>query len=132
MRLGLALPLVALLFLTTRSSLATSIITHENSTLFIDGDFDDNRLVDERPLSPSSASSTPDDVYPSLEDEKSVMDIGNRNLSVENLKTEPMYKKKNLTVGYLTAIKGELKDKQGLSVSGAISMALDEVSIFFL
>lgn len=32
-----------------------------------------------------------------------------------------------LTVGYLTAIKGELKDKQGLAISGAITIALDEV-----
>lgn len=33
-----------------------------------------------------------------------------------------------LTVGYLTAIKGDLKDKQGLAISGAITIALDEVS----
>lgn len=32
-----------------------------------------------------------------------------------------------LKVGYLTAIKGELKDKQGLAISGAITLALDEV-----
>lgn len=36
--------------------------------------------------------------------------------------------KTTLTVGYLTAIKGELKDKQGLAISGALTMALDEVS----
>lgn len=36
-------------------------------------------------------------------------------------------KKKVLTVGYLTAIKGELKDRQGLAVSGAVTMALNEV-----
>lgn len=44
------------------------------------------------------------------------------------------YKKTVLTVGYLTAIKGELKDKQGLAISGALKMALDEVchhSVFF-
>ncbi|XP_014210337.1 receptor-type guanylate cyclase gcy-12-like, partial [Copidosoma floridanum] len=34
----------------------------------------------------------------------------------------------NLTIGYLTAIKGELKDRQGLAISGAFSMALDEVN----
>ncbi|KAJ8681432.1 hypothetical protein QAD02_017219, partial [Eretmocerus hayati] len=34
----------------------------------------------------------------------------------------------NLTLGYLTAIKGELKDKQGLAISGAFSMALDEIN----
>lgn len=37
-------------------------------------------------------------------------------------------KKQNLTIGYLTAIKGGLKDRQGLAISGALSMALDEVS----
>lgn len=33
-----------------------------------------------------------------------------------------------LVVGYLTAIKGDLRDKQGLAVSGAMTMALDDVS----
>lgn len=33
-----------------------------------------------------------------------------------------------LNVGYLTAITGELKDKQGLAISGALTMALDEVN----
>lgn len=32
-----------------------------------------------------------------------------------------------LNVGYLTAITGELKDKQGLAISGALTLALDEV-----
>lgn len=41
------------------------------------------------------------------------------------------YKKTVLTVGYLTAIKGELKDKQGLAISGALTMALDEVFFYF-
>lgn len=36
---------------------------------------------------------------------------------------------KNLTIGYLTAIKGGLKDRQGLTISGALTMALDEVRI---
>lgn len=40
-------------------------------------------------------------------------------------------KPRNLTIGYLTAIKGGLKDRQGLAISGAISMALDEVCLFF-
>lgn len=39
-------------------------------------------------------------------------------------------KQQNLTIGYLTAIKGGLKDRQGLAISGAFSMALDEVSSF--
>lgn len=34
---------------------------------------------------------------------------------------------RNLTIGYLTAIKGGLKDRQGLAISGALTMALDEV-----
>lgn len=37
------------------------------------------------------------------------------------------YKKAVLTVGYLTAIHGEGKEKQGLAVSGAITLALSEV-----
>lgn len=43
------------------------------------------------------------------------------------------HKKTVLTVGYLTATKGELKDKQGLAISGALTMALDEVNkrLFF-
>lgn len=36
-----------------------------------------------------------------------------------------------LTVGYLTTTKGELKDKQGLAISGALTMALDEVGLSF-
>lgn len=39
----------------------------------------------------------------------------------------PQYKKTVLTVGYLTAIKGDLKDKQGLAISGALKMAIDQV-----
>lgn len=41
-------------------------------------------------------------------------------------------KQQNLTIGYLTAIKGGLKDRQGLAISGAFSMALDEVSLLSL
>ena len=37
----------------------------------------------------------------------------------------------NLTIGYLTAIKGVMKDRQGLAISGALSMALDEVFLLF-
>lgn len=36
--------------------------------------------------------------------------------------------KKNLTVGYLTATKGTIKNKQGLLVSGAMTLALHDVS----
>ncbi|XP_011170940.1 receptor-type guanylate cyclase Gyc76C [Solenopsis invicta] len=34
----------------------------------------------------------------------------------------------NLTIGYLTAVKGALKDRQGLAISGAMTIALDEVN----
>lgn len=37
----------------------------------------------------------------------------------------------NLTVGYLTALKGELIDRKGLAISGAVSIALKEVSSHF-
>lgn len=50
------------------------------------------------------------------------------NLKKEPGKTEPLQKKKELTVGYLTAAKGELKERQGLSISGALTLALEEVS----
>lgn len=36
--------------------------------------------------------------------------------------------KKSLTVGYLAALTGTLKDRQGLAVSGALSMALQQVN----
>lgn len=43
--------------------------------------------------------------------------------------TYGLYNKKTvLTVGYLTAAKGELKDRQGLAISGALTMALDEIN----
>lgn len=36
--------------------------------------------------------------------------------------------KTTLSVGYLTAIKGEVKERQGLAISGAITMALEEIN----
>ena len=45
------------------------------------------------------------------------------------------FKKTDLNVGYLTAIKGLLKDRQGLAISGAMTMALGKFSndeVFFL
>lgn len=41
-------------------------------------------------------------------------------------------KSTNLTIGYLTAIKGGMKDRQGLAISGALTMALDEVNLSFI
>ncbi|CAH2238716.1 jg17584 [Pararge aegeria aegeria] len=37
-------------------------------------------------------------------------------------------KKFNITIGYLPSIKGELRDRQGLAISGALSMALEDVN----
>ncbi|CAH2074148.1 unnamed protein product, partial [Iphiclides podalirius] len=37
-------------------------------------------------------------------------------------------KKYNVTIGYLPSIKGEHRDRQGLAISGALSMALEEVN----
>ncbi|XP_063620274.1 receptor-type guanylate cyclase Gyc76C-like isoform X1 [Cydia splendana] len=39
-----------------------------------------------------------------------------------------LHKKYNITIGYLPSIKGELRDRQGLAISGALSMALEEVN----
>lgn len=41
--------------------------------------------------------------------------------------TLAIQKKYNLTIGYLPSIKGEMRDRQGLAISGALSMALDDV-----
>lgn len=52
-----------------------------------------------------------------------------KNFGVRDLKTEQVNeKKKQLTVGYLTAVKGEMKDRQGRTASGAITMAIDEIN----
>ncbi|KAK3910945.1 Receptor-type guanylate cyclase Gyc76C [Frankliniella fusca] len=40
----------------------------------------------------------------------------------------PAPAKKNITIGYLTAVKGDLKDRQGLAVSGALTMAIEEIN----
>ncbi|XP_049867019.1 receptor-type guanylate cyclase Gyc76C-like [Pectinophora gossypiella] len=37
-------------------------------------------------------------------------------------------KKFNLTIGYLPSIKGEMRDRQGLAISGALSMALHDIN----
>ncbi|XP_069365373.1 receptor-type guanylate cyclase Gyc76C-like isoform X1 [Maniola hyperantus] len=37
-------------------------------------------------------------------------------------------KKFNITIGYLPSIKGELRDRQGLTISGALSMALEQIN----
>ncbi|KAK9751499.1 Receptor family ligand binding region [Popillia japonica] len=52
------------------------------------------------------------------------------NLTAGNLKSEKATNKmeNNLTVGYLTAVKGDLKERQGLTVSGALTMALEKIN----
>lgn len=50
-------------------------------------------------------------------------------LTARDLKTEDMNYTR-LTLGYLTAVRGDLKERQGLQISGAIKMALDEVSVY--
>jgi hypothetical protein len=38
------------------------------------------------------------------------------------------YQKTKITVGFLPAIKGDLKERQGLAISGAMTMALDDIN----
>ncbi|CAH0555548.1 unnamed protein product [Brassicogethes aeneus] len=70
---------------------------------------------------------------PTLESTTSAMELYTataepaKNLTSSNLKSENLGKK-NLTVGYLTAVKGSLTSRQGMLVSGAIQMALDKVN----
>ncbi|KAL4148686.1 hypothetical protein QTP88_002857 [Uroleucon formosanum] len=37
---------------------------------------------------------------------------------------------RNLTIGYLTAARGKLDNRQGLAISGALTLALKEASIY--
>ncbi|CAG9761048.1 unnamed protein product [Ceutorhynchus assimilis] len=55
-------------------------------------------------------------------------DVNRENLTVENLKKEPSSEKVKLVLGYLTAVKGDLKERQGIAISGAISMAIEEIN----
>ncbi|XP_030761809.1 receptor-type guanylate cyclase Gyc76C-like isoform X2 [Sitophilus oryzae] len=47
---------------------------------------------------------------------------------VGDLKKEPPAENVKLVLGYLTAVKGELKERQGLAISGAILMAVEEIN----
>ncbi|CAG9815672.1 unnamed protein product [Phaedon cochleariae] len=70
----------------------------------------------------------------SEEDSFNVIDGGDvygghkENLSVGDLKSERRSQETILTVGYLTAVKGDMKERQGRQISGAVKMALDEVN----
>lgn len=54
-------------------------------------------------------------------------------LAALSLLAEPSLaaKKFNLTIGYLPCITGDLRDRQGLTISGALSIALEEVCYCF-
>ncbi|KAF5306158.1 hypothetical protein FQR65_LT07434 [Abscondita terminalis] len=47
--------------------------------------------------------------------------------SSRSLQKDVLYKHKKLTVGYLTALR-DLRERQGLAVSGALTMALEEIN----
>ncbi|KAG5888051.1 hypothetical protein JTB14_032859 [Gonioctena quinquepunctata] len=75
-----------------------------------------------------SASGSFEDEYHNMIDGPDWNRNHKENLTVGNLKTENAFKKKVLTVGYLTAVRGEMMERQGVTISGAIKMALDEVN----
>ncbi|KAJ3622095.1 hypothetical protein MTP99_002624 [Tenebrio molitor] len=155
MRLGLASLLVALLLFSpsqTTSSTNLPLLTSEDDA---NARF---RALHAAPSHPSSTTSTklypdklPFKTYTSSEEDfqHNDLDMGHghfddeavtttlaaytvakqrKNLTVENLRSEPLHKRKEITVGYLTAVKGALRERQGLAVSGAITMALNEVN----
>lgn len=153
MRLGLASLLVALLLFSPSQS------TSSTSPLSLEDDANARILaLHAAPSRPSSTTSNtylnePFKKYASSEEDlqHNDLDLGHEddshkytpataytlvdkreNLTSENLKSQPLYKKKQITVGYLTAVKGELRERQGLAVSGAITMALNEVNFGFL
>lgn len=49
---------------------------------------------------------------------------------IQKLRCDANVKKTDLSVGYLTAIKGNVKDRQGLAISGAITMALGKFNFY--
>lgn len=141
MRLGLASLLVALLlcpsqaiFLTSTTS--TSYWEDENSILPLHSP--------SRSINSSSTTSTtfypPSNKYVSSSEEESspagdyensptvVTSYSQQKYKLQsgNLEVPRMTKKKEIMVGYLTAVK-DLPGRQGLAVSGALTMALDEV-----
>ncbi|XP_050310178.1 receptor-type guanylate cyclase Gyc76C-like [Anthonomus grandis grandis] len=76
------------------------------------------------------------DLYNLMEDEEednrfspSAGGFKRENLTVGDLKKESLDDHKvKLVLGYLTAVKGVLKERQGLMISGAISMAIKEIN----
>jgi len=51
------------------------------------------------------------------------------NVTTTTALAAPSTKLRNLTIGYLTAARGKLDNRQGLSISGALTLALEEASI---
>lgn len=80
---------------------------------------------DDSAESGSSAEFTPHKTHESIMLKS--RELHRDNLTVGNLKAESPYQRKKLTVGYLTAVRGDMKERQGLAVSGAIKMAIDKV-----
>lgn len=145
MRLGLASLLVALLLLCP-SQAVFPVITSTTSTSYVE---DETGILPLHSPSRSSnfSSTTSTTFYPSSkkfdsssEEEESspTGDYENfptivtsysqqkHELQSGNLEVPRMKKKKEITVGYLTAVK-ELFGRQGLTISGALTMALNEV-----
>lgn len=62
-------------------------------------------------------------------DEVTDNSVAKEGLLVGDLKKTDEFKRTILNVGYLAAVKGQMNGRQGLAISGAIKMALDEVSL---
>ncbi|XP_074026495.1 receptor-type guanylate cyclase Gyc76C isoform X3 [Leptinotarsa decemlineata] len=101
---------------------------HSTTSFYNWGNFRSNHLPQVENKENISVSDSYKDVYHNM---IGADYHGNYYKDVRNLKTELIessFKKKKLTVGYLAAVKGEFADRQGLLISGAIKMALDEVN----
>ncbi|CAH1099339.1 unnamed protein product [Psylliodes chrysocephalus] len=61
-------------------------------------------------------------------DEVTDNSVAKEGLLVGDLKKTDEFKRTILNVGYLAAVKGQMNGRQGLAISGAIKMALDEVN----
>ncbi|XP_057667312.1 receptor-type guanylate cyclase Gyc76C-like isoform X1 [Diorhabda carinulata] len=59
---------------------------------------------------------------------KEVLAVGNLEKTDENVVNTKTGKKTRLFVGYLTAVKGFLYERQGLAISGAVKLALDQIN----
>ena len=64
-----------------------------------------------------------------IEKKRELDQISNETMSLSEYSYEPndSSNRKKIAVGYLTAAKGDLKERQGLLISGAMTLALEEV-----